>query len=162
MQNARVFLWTDNSLAILSIAASSMTFQDMHQWWLGDSGPEHTPSGSQPQPTASPHANGSAAPSAGPAADPADTVRAYFAAINNHDYAQAWALGGQNTGSSYSSFVSGFSGTASDNVTIQSVSGNVVTAQLTAQQTDGTVKTFQGTYTVSNGAIVAFNVRQVS
>ena len=164
-KDQRVFMWTDNSLAILSIAASSMTFGDMHQWWLGDSGPEHTSQGSQANrvspPTNSPQATGSAAPSAGPTADPADTVRAYFAAINNHDYAQAWELGGQHTGSSYSSFVSGFSDTATDNVTILSVSGNDVNAQLTAQQTDGTVKTYQGTYTVSNGVIVAFNVRQV-
>jgi hypothetical protein len=43
----RVFVWTDNSLAILSIAASnSMTFEDMYQWWLGDGGPEHTSPGS--------------------------------------------------------------------------------------------------------------------
>jgi hypothetical protein len=162
----QVFLWTDNSLAILSIAASnSMTIADLNQWWQGDSGPEHTLPGSQAQPsspeTSSPQAAGSAAQSAGPTADPADTVRAYFAAINNHDYAQAWKLGGQHTGSSYSSFVSGLSNTASDNVIIVSVSGNVVTAQLTAQQANGTVKTYQGTYTVSNGVIVAFNVRQV-
>jgi hypothetical protein len=154
----RVFLWTDNSLAILSIAASnSMTFGDLYQWWLGDSGPEHTSPGSQN----TPQAVGSAGASRGPTADPAGTVRAYFAAINNHDYAQAWQLGGQHTGSSYSSFVSGLSTTASDNVTIMSVSGNVVTAQLTAQQANGTDKTYQGTYTVSNGVIVAFNVRQV-
>ena len=151
----QVFLWTDNSLAILSIAASnSMTIADLNQWWQGDSGPEHTLPGSQ--------ANaGSAARSAGQTADPTDTVRAYFAAISNHDYAQAWKLGGQHTGSSYSSFVSGLSTTADDTVTIQSVSGNVVTAQLSAQQTDGTIKTYQGTYTVSNGVIVAFNVHQV-
>jgi hypothetical protein len=165
-QGQRVFLWTDNSLAILSIAASnSMTFGDLYQWWLGDSGPEHTSPGSQANrtqpvssPTNTPQATG---PSAGSTADPAETVRAYFAAINNHDYAQAWQLGGQNTGSSYSSFVSGLSATASDNVTILSVSGNVVTAQLTAQQANGTVKTYQGTYTVSNGVIIAFNVSQV-
>ena len=151
----QVFLWTDNSLAILSIAASnSMTIADLNQWWQGDSGPEHTLPGSQ--------ANaGSAARSAGQTADPTDTVRAYFAAISNHDYAQAWKLGGQHTESSYSSFVSGLSTTADDTVTIQSVSGNVVTAQLSAQQTDGTSKTYQGTYTVSNGVIVAFNVQQV-
>jgi len=104
---------------------------------------------------------GSAGPSSGPSADPAETVRSYFAAINNRDFAQAWKLGGQHTGSSYSSFVSGFSTTAKDTVTILSVSGNVVTARLTAQQTDGTVKSYQGTYTVSNGVIVGFNVRQV-
>lgn len=165
----RVFLWTDNDLAILSFAASdSMTFKDLYQWWSGDSGPERTLPGSQVSqsppvspPANSPQANGSAAPPAGPAAGPADTVRAYFAAINNHDYAQAWELGGQHTGYSYASFVDGFSGTASDSVTILSVSGNVVTAQLTAQQASGTVKTYQGTYTVSDGVIVAFDVRQV-
>jgi hypothetical protein len=168
----QVFLWTDNSLAILSIAASnSMTIADLNQWWQGDSGPEHTLPGSQAnqanqaQPsspgTSSTQGAGSAAGSAGQTADPADTVRAYFAAIDNHDYAQAWKLGGQHTGSSYSSFVSGLSTTANDTVTIQSVSGNVVTARLSAQQTDGTIKTYQGTYTVSDGDIVAFNVYQV-
>ena len=105
---------------------------------------------------------GSAIPSAGPFADPGATVRAYFAAITSRDYARAWKLGGQNTGSSYSSFASGLTTTANDAVTILSISGNVVSARLTAQQTDGTVKTFQGTYTVSKGVIVGFNVRQVS
>jgi hypothetical protein len=165
----RVFLWTDNDLAILSIAASdSLTFKDLYQWWSGDSGPERTSPGSQASqpppvspPANSPQANGSAAPSAGPTAGPADTVRAYFAAINNHDYARAWELGGQHTGYSYSSFVNGFAGTANDSVEILSVSGDVVTAQLTAQQASGTVKAYQGTYTVSNGVIVAFDVRQV-
>ena len=97
-----------------------------------------------------------------PSADPGETVRAYFAAITNRDYARAWKLGGQNTGSSYSSFVSGLSTTANDTVTVLSVAGNVVTARLSAQQTDGTVKVFQGTYRVINGVIVGFNVRQVS
>jgi hypothetical protein len=105
---------------------------------------------------------GSAGPSAGPSADPGQTVRAYFAAITDRDYSRAWQLGGHNTGSSYSGFVSGLTATANDTVTILSVSGNVVTARLTAQQTDGTVKIFQGTYTVSKGVIVGFNVRQVS
>lgn len=105
--------------------------------------------------------NGSASPSAAPSADPANTVRAYFAAITSRDYALAWELGGKNTGSSYSSFVSGLSTTAGDTVTILSVSGNVVTARLTALQTDGTVRVYQGTYTVKNGVIVGFNVRQV-
>ena len=47
-------------------------------------------------------------------------------------------------------------------MTIQSVSGDVVTAQLAAQQTNGTVKTYQGSYTVKGGVIAQFNVRQVS
>jgi cytoskeletal protein RodZ len=93
---------------------------------------------------------------------PAATVRAYIAAINGHDYARAWNLGGQNAGGSYSSFVSGFSTTATDTLTVVSVSGDVVTARLTAVQTDGTVHTYQGTYTVRRGVIVGFEIVQVS
>ena len=74
-------------------------------------------------------------PPAGPSADPAGTVKAYFAAINNREYAQAWKLGGQHAGPSYSSFISGFTTTATDTVTILPVSGEVVTARLAAQQT---------------------------
>ena len=92
---------------------------------------------------------------------PAATVRAYVAAINGHDYARAWRLGGRNTGRSYPSFVSGFSTTVRDTLTIVSVSGDVVTARLTAQQTDGTVDTYQGTYTVDSGVIIGFDVLQV-
>lgn len=91
---------------------------------------------------------------------PAATVRAYIAAINGHDYARAWSLGGRNTGGSYSNFVSGFSTTARDTLTIMSVSGDVVTARLTAQQTDGTVNTYQGTYTADNGVIIGFDFLQ--
>ncbi len=93
---------------------------------------------------------------------PAATVNAYFAAINSHDYARAWRLGGRNTGSTYSSFVQGYGTTAKDTPTILSVSGNVVTARISAQQTDGTIKTYQGTYTVSNGVITSFDVQQIS
>jgi cytoskeletal protein RodZ len=93
---------------------------------------------------------------------PVAIVRAYIAAINGHHYAQAWNLGGRNMGGSYSGFVSGFSTTARDTLTITSVSGDVVTAQLTAQQADGTVDTYQGTYTVDHGVIVGADVFQVS
>lgn len=92
----------------------------------------------------------------------AATVQAYYVAINHHRYLRAWRLGGRNTGETYPAFVSGFAGTAHDGVTIQSVSGNVVTAQVVAEQTDGTVKTYQGTYTVAGGVITQFNVHQVS
>ena len=92
---------------------------------------------------------------------PAATVAAFVAAINARDYAQAWNLGGRNTGRSYPSFVSGFSTTARDTLTIESVSGDVVTARLTAQQTDGTITTYDGTYTVDGGVITGFDVLQV-
>jgi hypothetical protein len=92
---------------------------------------------------------------------PAATVRAYFKAINRHDYGRAWRLGGRYTGSSYAAFVSGFAGTARDAVTIQSVSGHVVRARLAARQTDGSVKTYEGTYRVHHGVITGFQVAQV-
>jgi hypothetical protein len=107
---------------------------------------------------------GSAAPTAPPpaAGGPAATVRAYYAAITAQDYARAWRLGGKYLGASYAEYVAGFSGTATDTVTISSVSGNVVTARLVATQTDGTVKTYQGAYTVTGGVITQFSVQQTS
>ena len=92
---------------------------------------------------------------------PAATVRAYIAAINGHHYGRAWRLGGKNAGGSYSEFISGFSTTAKDTLTIVSMSGDVVTAQLTARQTDGAVASYQGTYTVEHGVIVGSDVLQV-
>jgi eukaryotic-like serine/threonine-protein kinase len=89
-------------------------------------------------------------------------VRAYYAAINAHDYAKAWQLGGDTTGQSFTAFVDGFSTTANDRLTILSVSGNIVTVQLNALQTDGTVRIYQGTYTVGNGTVVHAHVQRIS
>ena len=88
-------------------------------------------------------------------------MRAYFEAINRHDYGRAWRLGGRYSGNSYAAFVSGFAGTAYDAVTIQSVSGHVVRVRLAARQTDGSVKTYEGTYRVRHGVITGFRVAQV-
>jgi hypothetical protein len=87
-------------------------------------------------------------------------VRAYIAAINGHDYPRAWALGGKNTGQSYNAFASGFNGTASDQLTVVSVSGDVVTVRLAATQTDGAVDDYQGTYTVVNGVITQSDIQR--
>jgi len=94
---------------------------------------------------------------------PAATVRAYYAAINAHNYHRAWTLvGGTTTQTTdYNGFVKGFNGTQSDQVTIVSVSGNVVTIKLAATQTDGTVKNYQGTYTVTNGVITQSQIQPV-
>jgi serine/threonine protein kinase len=91
---------------------------------------------------------------------PAATVQAYVAAINQHNYPRAWDLGGKNTGQSYNSFASGFNGTASDQVTIVSVSGDVVTVQLAATQTNGSVDDYQGTYTVVDGVITQSDIQR--
>ena len=111
-------------------------------------------------PAASASPSGRATPSAPPRPrSPAQTVTAYFAAINGHHYGRAWNLGGRNSPSpSYADFVHGYDTTARDTVTIVSVSGGVVTARLSAQQTDGAVQLYQGTYTVSHGVITGFDV----
>jgi serine/threonine protein kinase len=120
-------------------------------------------SSTPPSTSTSPPAAHATSPAVNPVSvGPAPTVQAYIAAINAHDYQKAWDLGGRNTGQSYSSFVQGFNGTAHDSLTITSVSGNVVTAQLDAAQTDGTVKHFQGAYTVSNGIITSFDIHRTS
>jgi hypothetical protein len=126
-------------------------------------GPSRPPTASAaPTPSASPSPTPSPTPSATPTpGGPVATLEAYFAAIDDKNYAKAWQLGGRNAGGTYSNFVSGFAATARDIITILSVSGNTVTARLAAEQTDGTVKTFQGTYIVENGAIVQFNVQQI-
>jgi Protein kinase domain len=90
----------------------------------------------------------------------AHTVRAYFAAINAGEYRVAWRLRGDPP--TFSNFVAGFAGTATDRVTIVSVNGNVVTVRLYALQTSGAPKQYAGTYTVANGEITAANVHQVS
>ena len=92
---------------------------------------------------------------------PAATVRAYFTAINRHQYHRAWRLGGRYTGDSYAAFVSGFAGTEHDAVTILSVAGHVVRAQLAARQADGSVKTYEGTYQVNDSVITGSNVAQM-
>ncbi len=111
-------------------------------------------------PPTSPPATGHPATSApAAAAGPRATVRKYFAAINAHDYAKAWALGGKNIASSYSSFAAGFSDTARDKLMVVSVVGDVVTVKLAATQTDGTVQHYQGTYTVANGVITQGHIQ---
>jgi hypothetical protein len=116
----------------------------------------HNPPASPP-PTSHPASTATSAPAT--ALGPAATVRAYFAAINAHDYARAWALGGKNTATSYSAFVNGFNGTAKDHITVVSVAGDVVTVRLAATQTDGTVQHYRGTYTVVNGIIANGHIK---
>jgi hypothetical protein len=119
-----------------------------------------------PQATASASATGSA--SSGPVAgsSPAAVVQAYFTAINNHDCATAWHLGGDNIsaarGQSYQQFCQGFSTTSHDAVTVDSAAGNTVTVTVVAQQTDGSSRTFHGTYVVANGAIDSATVQASS
>lgn len=141
----------------------------IHGGVLGTTGEWQIASGqsqaSVPPPVTAPAAPPPSLPTAAPPPTTASTssaqtvVEEYFAAINAHDYALAWSLGGKNIEQgSYDSFAQGFAGTSSDSVTIVSTSGDVVTIELDATQTDGTHKYFAGTYTVKNGAIVAADI----
>jgi serine/threonine-protein kinase len=155
------------ALLVLFIAAAGVTYVVLHKTPSTGSGAAAGSSASSVPASSAPTAPASSSTVPAPPSPPppgvlAATVRTYYAAINHHRYARAWRLGGRNTGQTYHAFVSGFAGTAHDTVTIQSVSGDVVAAQLAAQQTDGTVKTYRGSYTVAGGVITQFNVEQVS
>jgi hypothetical protein len=156
---------------VLFCAAAGVTYLVLHR----TSGTGPSASSPPPAPATSagrstsagtPSVPASSSPATAPVVPPpgvlAGTVREYYGAINHHRYPLAWRLGGRNTGSTYSAFVSGFATTAHDRVAIESVSGDVVTAQVAALQTNGTVKNYQGTYTVVGGVITRFNVRQTS
>jgi hypothetical protein len=110
--------------------------------------PNTPPSATTPTPTP---ITTSAKPSA---SGPDVAVVAYFAAINAHEYEEAWELGGKNVSPSYRTFVDGFAKTVNDDVTIDSVSGDTVTVTLIATQSDGSSVTYKGTYTVSGEVIV--------
>ena len=126
---------------------------------LGDTATDDSDYGDTTEPTDSPSPTSSPTPSPD-ATDPASVVEAYFAAINAQDYETAWSLGGENLSESYSDFEAGFADTQQDAVTVESVSGDVVTATLAAENDDGTVQNFSGTYTVTNGVITDFSVQQ--
>jgi hypothetical protein len=150
-------------LLVLFIAAAGVTYVVLHKTHgTGSAAGSGAAAGSSAPSVPASSSTVPAPPSPPPPGVLTATVRAYYAAINHHRYARAWRLGGRNTGQTYHAFVSGFAGTAHDTVTIQSVSGDVVTAQLAAQQTDGTVKTYRGSYTVAGGVITQFNVQQLS
>ncbi|MBL1109425.1 zinc-ribbon domain-containing protein [Streptomyces sp. 5-8] len=83
-------------------------------------------------------------------------VRDYFDAVNSHNYARAWALGGKHlVGGSYDSYVEQISKVANVSFTVYAADGDDVTVRYDSTQTDGTHRRFAGTYTVRGGAIVA-------
>jgi hypothetical protein len=124
-------------------------------------GPSGTPNSGSSSPITTPSqtpAHKSTVP-----AGPQGTVVAFFQAVNNHEYRQAWNL---NTSahniSDFQQFKQGYAQTSHDTVTITSVSGDTVYISLVADQTDGTTKTFSGHYVVENGTIVQSSIQQTS
>ena len=91
-------------------------------------------------------------------------VMQFYQDLTNHDYAGAWALGGDNIGGSdYNSWVTGYATTAS--ITVDSYGtwdDGTAWADISALQTDGTTRTYSGTYTVAGGVIVSADITQTS
>lgn len=90
-------------------------------------------------------------------ADPATVVQRFYAAINDHDYQRAWALGGRNLGNrSYEAFVAGFGDTDHDDLEVTGVRGQLVDVTLVATQDGCSRQTiYAGTYRVVGGVITS-------
>ena len=139
----------------------SLGFGTTGEWQIesGQTPPTAAQPSAGPATPAVPTATSTSPPTTTSASTAQAVVEQYFAAINAGNYALAWSLGGMNIEQgSYNSFVQGFAGTSSDDVTVISVSGDTVTVQLDATQTDGTHKYFSGTYTVKDGSIIAADI----
>ena len=89
-------------------------------------------------------------------------VQQFYQDINDGDYSDAWALGGDNIGGSdYAGWVAGYDTTVSVSAgTFSAFGSDQVQASLSALQSDGTTNTYEGTYTVSGGVIVAATIVQ--
>jgi hypothetical protein len=126
----------------------------------------------KPKPRKHHHHPAPAAASANPASAPGNpqltngvaVVSQFYQDLNNHDYIDAWNLGGDNIGGSdYNGWVAGYATTASVDVTSYGTwHDGTVWADISATQTDGSIRTYTGTYTVANGVIVSANITQTS
>ncbi|OXM48739.1 hypothetical protein [Amycolatopsis alba] len=99
-----------------------------------------------------------------PAVPVAQTVIAFYDAINRRDFLTAWNLGGRRLakGGTYASWSNGYATTSWAALTVRSTSGNTVYVDLTARQTDGSLRVFSGSYTVSGGAITGSSMKRLS
>jgi hypothetical protein len=121
-----------------------------------------------PQPAKTVYVQAPAAPAA--PAEPAyftnstAVVQQFYQYINDGDYSDAWALGGDNIGGSdYAGWVAGYDTTASVSLgTFSAFGSDQVQASLSALHSDGTTHTYEGTYTVSGGVIVAASIEPFS
>ena len=115
-------------------------------------------------------------PSSAPATAPADSqftnsvavVTQYYQDITNHDYTDAWNLGGSHiaaqNGQTYDSWVSGYS-TTTRSISITDWgdwNDGQVWCDISAVQLGGSVNTYYGTYQVSDGVIVSADITQTS
>ena len=134
----------------------------------GDADAEATGDGTVPAATTTSPATG-AEPSA---QDAVAVVRDYYAAIEQHDYARAWALwsdGGRSSGQTAQQFADGFAGTA--HVVVQpgapgrldAAAGSryvEVPVAIEAAQHDGSVRRYAGSYTLRRAVVDGASAEQ--
>ena len=82
-------------------------------------------------------------------------VKAYFAAINAHNWRKVWNLGGKNFSHTYREMIAGYQGTSRDVLTHIAAHGNRVSVRFAAHHTNGVVETYRASYLVRNGVITA-------
>jgi hypothetical protein len=90
-----------------------------------------------------------------PSMTPQAVVLAYFAAISNKNWQQAWQLGGVNLYPSLAVMETDLGDVLSETVTVLSVSFDTVVVQLTTDLSTGRNPTQDYTIVVENGAIVS-------
>jgi hypothetical protein len=143
--------WLAGSAVAAVVIVAAGVVLGMHVASQGTAGaalPERGPSAST-----TPARSGSSP--AGPS--PAAVVKAYYKALNNDDFAKAWALGGKNLGQNFAAFAAGFAEDANIGIMSLTTTGNTVTARTRAFQLDGATAVLRLTYTVVNGVITAVN-----
>jgi hypothetical protein len=119
-----------------------------------------------PPPATTPEAAASRAPAPQPQpqfANATAVVSQFYQDITDHNYAAAWAAGGQNVsgGVGYDAWVAGYGTTESISLgTFSNFGSGQVQTVLSALQAGGAVNTYTGTYTVHNGIIAAAHIVQ--
>src|SRR5450755_266129 len=130
--------------------------------------PTATPAPTTPAPVRTVYVPVQAPAAPAPPAEPAyftnstAVVQQFYQDINDGDYSDAWALGGDNIGGcNYAGWAAGYDTTVGVSLgTFSAFGSNQVQASLSAVQSDGTTNTYEGTYTVSGGVIVAASIVQ--
>jgi hypothetical protein len=108
------------------------------------------------------HHHASASSSRSVRLTPRAAVEAYVAAVNQHNWRRAWALGGKNLGTSYRQMVAGYAHTSHLQIIRITVTGGAVTVVERAPETNGLVQRYRLSYLVSGGIITAGQSRVLS
>jgi Protein kinase domain len=88
-------------------------------------------------------------------AEPTTVVLDFFAAVDQGNWAAAWALGGDNLYPNRAALVAGYAGQTGENVTVVSASGDTVVARVQTTSSWGLPEAHTQQFVVQHGVIVA-------